>query len=389
MPSSEFVVESHVGTSFRVNKVKSMFDCDMDVVRKQFSVNIPIEGQEWNVGLIVGASGSGKTTIARRLFEGFRFFDGFKWVGASILDDFAEDISAKQITEVLSKVGFASPPDWLKPFSVLSNGQKMRAELARLILESDCPFIYDEFTSVVDRQVAQIGSAAIQKFIRKERKQFIAVSCHHDIAEWLEPDWIYDVNDMKFTRRYLRRPEISVTVRKAMQAEWREFMGFHYLSHQHSNAAHCYIAEIDGVKAAWCSVIHFPHPKAKNIKRIHRIVVKPDYQGIGLGGRFITEIARKYRALGFRVSLVTSSPAFIHGLRSSSKWKMTRKPGRMDGKSDYNNLKASSSNSRLTATFEFWEASHGREATEQATLEATSATFADVEADASKAIEAA
>lgn len=359
MPSSEFVVESHVGKSFRVNKVKSMFDCDMDVVRKQFSVNIPIEDQEWNVGLIVGASGSGKTTIARRLFEEFRFFEGFKWVGASILDDFAEDLSAKQITEVLSKVGFASPPDWLKPFSVLSNGQKMRAELARLILESDVPFIYDEFTSVVDRQVAQIGSAAIQKFIRKEGKQLIAVSCHYDIAEWLEPDWIYDVNDMKFTRGHLRRPEISVTIRKANQSEWREFMDFHYLSHEHSKAAHCYIAEVGGTKAAWCSVIHFPHPKAKNIKRIHRVVVKPDYQGIGLGGRFITEIARKYRALGFRVSLVTSSPSFIHGLSGSSKWRMTRKPGRCSETSKKGALRGSTSNSRLTATFEFWEQQNG------------------------------
>jgi ABC-type polar amino acid transport system ATPase subunit len=163
----------------------------MDIVRKEFDVNIPIEDIKWNVGLIVGASGTGKTTIARQVFKDFRFFDGFEWAGKSIIDDFGEH-SAKDITEILSKVGFASPPDWLKPFNVLSNGQKMRAELARLILEAKEPFIYDEFTSVVDRQVACIGSAAIQKFIRKQDKQFIAVSCHYDIEEWLEPDWVFD-----------------------------------------------------------------------------------------------------------------------------------------------------------------------------------------------------
>ena len=108
-----------------------------------------------------------------------------------------DQMSAKQITEALSSVGFSSPPDWLKPFKVLSNGQKMRAELARLIAESNEPVIYDEFTSVVDRQVAQIGSAAIQKFIRRNNKQFIAVSCHYDIEQWLEPDWVYDVNNHK------------------------------------------------------------------------------------------------------------------------------------------------------------------------------------------------
>jgi ABC-type ATPase with predicted acetyltransferase domain len=190
MPSAKFVVQSETGKSFKVNKVKSMFDCDMDIVKKEYDVDIPIENESWNVGLIVGASGTGKTTIAKKLFKDFLLFEGFEWKGKSIVDDFPDDLSAKEITEILSKVGFASPPDWLKPFAVLSNGQKMRAELARLIMEADKPFIYDEFTSVVDRQVACIGSAAIQKFVRKTNKQFIAVSCHYDIAEWLEPDWI-------------------------------------------------------------------------------------------------------------------------------------------------------------------------------------------------------
>ena len=40
----------------------------------------------------------------------------------------------------------------------------------------------DEFTSVVDRQVAQIGAHAIQKYVRKHGRQFVAVSCHYDIG---------------------------------------------------------------------------------------------------------------------------------------------------------------------------------------------------------------
>lgn len=219
MPSAKFVVESKTSNSFKSNKVKSMFDCDMEVVKKEFDVNIPIEKENWNIGLIVGASGTGKTTIAKKIFEEFDLFQGFDWDSESIIDDFGDDYSAKEITEVLSKVGFASPPDWLKPFNVLSNGQKMRAELARLILTSNKPFIYDEFTSVVDRQVAKIGSAAIQKFIRKQGKQFVAVSCHYDIEEWLEPDWVYDCNKMEFKQVRLRRPQIQCVVRKAEQAE--------------------------------------------------------------------------------------------------------------------------------------------------------------------------
>ena len=353
MPSAKFVVQSETGKSFKVNKVKSMFDCDMDIVKKEYDVDIPIENESWNVGLIVGASGTGKTTIAKKLFKDFLLFEGFEWKGKSIVDDFPDDLSAKEITEILSKVGFASPPDWLKPFAVLSNGQKMRAELARLIMEADKPFIYDEFTSVVDRQVACIGSAAIQKFVRKTDKQFIAVSCHYDIAEWLEPDWIYDVNKMQFTRGSLRRPKIEIGIRKSQQHEWRLFMDYHYLSHAHNNAALKYIAEINGEPVAWCSLLHFPHPIVKNMKRIHRIVVKPDYQGIGVGGKVMSEISKKYKEKGFRISLVTSSQSFVHSLANSKQWIMTRKPSRLQNTAKSGVLAGSTSDARITASFEY------------------------------------
>ena len=356
MPSSKFVIESRIPSSFRVEKVKGQFDYDASVVRKEFDVNIPIEDIDWNIGLIVGASGSGKTTIARKVFKDFELFDGFEWTDRTVIDDFAEELSAIQITDSLNKVGFSSPPDWLKPFSVLSNGQKMRAELARLILESDKPIIYDEFTSVVDRQVAKIGSAAIQKYIRKENKQFIAVSCHYDIEEWLEPDWLYDANEKQFYRRSLRRPEIKIDIRKAHQNEWELFKEFHYLSSTHNNAAHKYIAEIGGEPVAWCSFLHFPHSKLKNCKRIHRIVVKPDYQGIGVGGRFMSELAKDYTKSGTRIRLVTSAPSFIHGLNQSKNWLMVRKPSRVQpaGKtSGFSNKTKATSTSRLTASFEF------------------------------------
>ena len=351
MPSSKFVISSKVGESFRINKVKGMFDCQFNEIKKEFDVNIPIENEKWNIGLIVGASGTGKTTIAKKVFKDFDLFNGFEWNADSILDDFPENLSAKQITEIFCKV--ASPPDWLKPFNVLSNGQKMRVELARLILESDKPFIYDEFTSVVDRQVACIGSAAIQKFIRKMNKQFIAVSCHYDVAEWLEPDWIYDVNKMEFTRGSLRRPEIKVEVRKAQQSEWKQFMEFHYLNHSHHNSAHKYIAEINGEPVAWCSVLHFPHPHVKNMKRIHRVVVKPDYQGIGVGAKLISQISKRYKKDGSRIGLVTSSPSFINGLSKSKNWVMTRKPSRLQKTAKTGVLAGTTSDERLTASFQF------------------------------------
>ena len=353
MPRAKFVVKSPVIKTFRTEKIKGMFDVQMDEIAKHFDVDLPIEDIDWNVGLIVGASGTGKTTIAKKLFDDFEFFNGFNWNSKSVVDDFSEQFTPKQITEALSKVGFSSPPDWLKPFNVLSNGQKMRAELARLILECDKPVIYDEFTSVVDRQVAQVGSAAIQKFIRKQKKQFIALSCHYDIEDWLEPDWTYDVNTHQFNRRCLRRPQIEINVRKAEQHEWREFMEHHYLSHEHNRSAHKYIAEIGGQSVAWCSVLHFPHPKRKNTKRIHRIVVKPDYQGFGLGYRFQCSVAEQYKNQGYRMTIVTSNPALIHAMYARKEWVMTRKPSRLQNTAKSGVLAGSTSDARLTASFEY------------------------------------
>ena len=57
---------------------------------------------------------------------------------------------------------------------------------------------FDEFTSVVNREVAKIASYAISKCVKKQNKKFIAISCHYDIIDWLEPDWIFCTDNMKF-----------------------------------------------------------------------------------------------------------------------------------------------------------------------------------------------
>lgn len=351
MPSSKFVIKTKISNTFRVEKVKGMFDVNKDEIIKEFDINIPIENKQWNIGLIVGSSGSGKTTIAKNLFKEFNFFNGFEWESDCFLDDFEKNLSPTDIIESLSKVGFSSPPDWLKPFNVLSNGQKMRVELARIILESNKPFIYDEFTSVVDRQVAKIGSYAISKYLKKENKQMIAVTCHYDVEEWLEADWVFNVDKNEFQWGSLRRPKIEVKIRKAQINEWNEFKQFHYLDAKHNSSAHRYIAQINDENVAWCSVLHFPHPHIKNMKKVHRLVVKPDYQGIGLGGRFLDYIAKKYKEEKYRFTIVTSQPALIYAFKKNSKWIMTRKPSRV--KDSTGVLSKTTSEKRLTASFEY------------------------------------
>jgi GNAT superfamily N-acetyltransferase len=89
------------------------------------------------------------------------------------------------------------------------------------------------------------------------------------------------------------------------------------------------------------------------MKRIHRVVVKPDYQGIGIGGKLIGEVGKRYKKDGFRLTLVTSSPAFVHGLKQNKQWVMTRKPSRLQNIAKTGNLAGTTSDARLTASFEY------------------------------------
>jgi len=184
--------------SFRNKSIIGKFDLNFENYKEVFQGEIDIDNKDWNIGLIVGNSGTGKTTIAKQLF-GENIIQKYPFNrDNSIIDDMPKDKSVEQITTIFNKVGFSSPPSWLKPYEVLSNGEKMRVELAYNLLSNKDLTCFDEFTSVVDRNVAKITSTCIQKTIRKLNKKFIAVGCHFDIIDWLEPDWIFDTNQMRF-----------------------------------------------------------------------------------------------------------------------------------------------------------------------------------------------
>ena len=194
MPNFNIIKENNIEKTFRVAKVMSDFDVKIEHSNEHFEGNIQIP-KEWNIGLIVGGSGTGKTTIANELFKD-NIITEFNWNNKSVLDNMPSNIETKDIEKMFYSVGFGSVPSWLKPYNVLSNGEKMRVDLARALLEKDF-IVFDEFTSVVDRQVAQTACIAINKAIKGTNKKFIAVSCHKDIIEWLQPDWIFDTDTMQ------------------------------------------------------------------------------------------------------------------------------------------------------------------------------------------------
>ena len=91
-------------------------------------------------------------------------------------------------------------------------------------------------------------------------------------------------------------------------------MRYHYLSSDLNSSAQCYGLYDGNTIIGFVAILHFPHSKNKKIKRIHRIVIHPDYQGIGLGIKFLNCVSQMYRSEGYDVTICTSSFNLMKGL---------------------------------------------------------------------------
>lgn len=349
---------SKIEASPRVSQLLGMFDVPpAERADLSWDVDLPIEDKDWNVGLIVGPSGCGKSTIARELFPA-AYVNGFEWSSSkSIIDGFPASMSIKDVTALLSSVGFSSPPSWVRPFGVLSNGEQFRVTLARALAQFPDLCVFDEFTSVVDRTVGRIGSAAVAKTVRRRKQKFIAVTCHDDVAEWLDPDWIYLPATGQFDWRPLRRrPAIALDIRRVHHSAWKHFSRHHYLTADLHHGAKCFVAFVDQKPVGFHSYLPFVGRLATSQKamRGHRSVVLPDFQGVGIGNAMITSLAGMWAALDRRVFRNTGHPAEIAGAMRDKNWKLIRAPARSSpGGGVLTQMTNTRASNRLTASFEY------------------------------------
>lgn len=312
-----------VPKSARVVQVSSAFDVPIN--EKQtltWDHTLPIEDKPWQVGLIVGPSGAGKSVLARRLW-GDAVRESHDWPDDKALVDGFPKRPVADITGALTAVGFGTIPAWLRPYRTLSNGERFRADMARSLVEhTDGPIVIDEFTSVVDRQVAKVASHAVQKTIRRRGDQFVAVTCHYDVEDWLQPDWTYDVAAQVFTWRLVQpHPPLNVEIYRCDRALWRLFARHHYLSGSLHTAAKCFAAYVDDRPVAFTSYRHFPHHSVNDIKMGHRLVVLPDWQGLGIAARLEDWLGERLASEGFRYRNVVGHPDMIRLYARSPRWR--------------------------------------------------------------------
>lgn len=335
MQTYELTLKSEVFRTFRCQKAADSLDIDIEKKSiHHFKVDADIEN-DFNIGLIVGSSGSGKTTLTKKIFGD----DCFKIEineDLPIIDQLPKNLSYEECANILSGIGLNSVPCWIRPFKTLSNGQKARAEAAILMTKNKNNIVIDEWTSVVDRVVAKAMSHCVQKFARKMNKKIILCSCHYDIIDWVNPDWIIDCNNQTFIdRRSLRQDErerkekIEFTLRKVDKSTWKNFSKYHYLSEKlPGGKIYCFgLFHLENQIGFQCFAQYVPTRKdtisSKQIYHFNRTVIHPDYSGLGLGIKMINETSSILKnEYGYKIMGKFSSIPVYKAMIKNNKWVM-------------------------------------------------------------------
>jgi ABC-type ATPase involved in cell division len=165
---------------------ENAFDCTFDGVSTFSPWEKPDMPENFGIGVIVGGSGTGKSTLLKE----FGVEESPTWdLDKAVISHFE---SPDEAINKLGAVGLNTVPSWYKPYHVLSTGEKFRVDLAKKIKDYA---VIDEFTSVVDRNVAKAASMALSRYIKTNKlSNIVLATCHYDIIDWLEPDWVIDTN---------------------------------------------------------------------------------------------------------------------------------------------------------------------------------------------------
>ncbi len=327
-------LESPVATSFMARRAADALDIDASE-KSVHELHVAADlDAPYAVGLIVGASGSGKTTLARAIF-GDEALGAVLDLARPVVDQFPDAWSYDERAAALSGVGLTSVPCWIRPAHTLSNGQRARAEAAVQMARTATGgvVVLDEWTSVVDRTVAKVMSHCVQKHARRVGARVVCVSCHYDVRDWLNPDWVIDCNratydDRRSVQSGFRRAEsLTFAVRPCDRNLWGMFARYHYLSSEPARgevyAYGLYHGDDPVGFTAWANLVprRVGHPV---IFHGSRLVVHPDYAGFGLGRHLTNVTAGDVAARGYRVMIKFTSAPVYRALSRDPNWRLVR-----------------------------------------------------------------
>jgi len=312
----------------RVVEVSEAFGLGLDeekvfTIYKEFTIDI----NPGDIVYITGESGSGKTLLLRDIADQLEKAPEFKGVAR----DWELNINPEHIViesigrntgealEILSYAGLNEAHLYLRKYRELSDGQKYRFKIAKLIDSDKGTWVLDEFCSTLDRTTAKAVAYCTQKAARKRGKTLIVATSHEDLLEDLNPNihitkkWGPEVE----VKTYKPEPRectllAELEIKEASREEIKKLEHLHYRGKLPSNTTKIYAAYINQ-ELAGAIAYTTPHftlkprntalPEYKPTKpyqqylkclnrdftRIARVIVAPKYRGIGLGVKLVEE----------------------------------------------------------------------------------------------------
>jgi ABC-type ATPase with predicted acetyltransferase domain len=305
--------ETHTKITPRSLVVAEAFGLGIDEAQKFKVLDATLKIGPRDIVYITGDSGSGKSVLLRA-------------IRADLCDE-AVDLSEVAVDpdkplietvgatveeglELLSKVGLNDAFLFLRTYSQLSDGQKYRYRIAKLIESGKQWWLMDEFAACLDRDTAKIIAYNLQKIARQQGKSVIAATTHSDLQEDLKPSVLVRKRfgaEIKIDY-YPNIPAVECSLIQEMRVEegtredWQKLSGFHYRGHKVAVPRKIFrLVRHDEL----CGVIVYSYPPPacygrrqvlprmsiqelnKLLSIINRIVIHPKYRTIGLGAKLI------------------------------------------------------------------------------------------------------
>ena len=271
--------------------------------------------------LIAGPSGSGKSTVLARIASEFA---AAVWVQSirfpphdALIDAVAPEAQTPEALATLTACGLGDAHTWLRPFDVLSEGEKFRARLAKAVAaatvrQAAAPLICDEFASLLHRRSAKAVAYNVGKLIRRRGLCLVAATAHEDILDDLRPDTLValDARGRCVVSERDTTPSRAISFKRRLQIvpgckrDYERFAKMHYRAADELGFVDKVFLLCEPRDAEPLGIVVYAHPPlelalrnqatdgrfSKNphalnkvVRILRRLVVHPDVRGCGLG----------------------------------------------------------------------------------------------------------
>jgi ABC-type lipoprotein export system ATPase subunit/GNAT superfamily N-acetyltransferase len=307
--------ETHTKLTPRSLVVAEAFGLGIDETQKFKVLDAELKIGPQDIVYITGDSGSGKSVLLRAIKVDLGD-EAVDMADAQVDPDrpLIETVGAtvEEGLDLLSRVGLNDAFLFIRTYNQLSDGQKYRYRIAKLIESSMQWWLMDEFAATLDRDTAKIVAFNLQKLARQQRKAVLAATTHGDLFEDLNPSvhvhkrFGEEIN----VKYYPNEPASECTLVREMRveqgsiADWKKLCSFHYRGHRVAAPRKVFrLLRFDEL----CGVIvyAFPPPACygrrlvlprmsmqelnSQVSTISRVVVHPKYRSIGLGAKLIRD----------------------------------------------------------------------------------------------------